>query len=845
MPSERPRGAWLNPLADGALFAACVCAPLAVGGVYLWSQELLLMLVGVALVASMLNQRRRGHRISVPLLAALPASFVVLCALQLLPLPPAMLRVLSPTGYEMLDTTLTPLGALGWHSVSLDPPATALELGKALLYLLLVVAACVRGREPHGGRMLLAAVAWSGVATLMLAAVHTLGNMSRPYGMFGGPSNSFLTTPFVNPNHAAGFFGIATFAAAGLALSQRDRARTGLWSLAAILLAAAVPLTLSRGGILALVATLLFGAWLVYARTRSERATLWWVHLGVGLAIAVAAYLAYQPIAAELATLDPGDLQGDKRFLWREALAMVPSFAGTGTGRGAFARVFPAFKSNAYTASFEFAESAPIQWLADFGMVAGGALLLAVALAFALAVRRAWQRRRAAALAALFFALVHNLVDFNLEIPGVAIPLLLVAVMLSDRRRDEAAAPRPIRLGVPVPLALGTGLVLIALATMSLRHGHLNDGRVLDGQIAATRDPARLGALAARGLRQHPTDYLYALTMARAHLAGGPEDRERGLRWLNRSLRLNPTHGLTHRLIARTLWVQGVRLQALESWRRAVALQPAQKNAILGELLKLDAQYPELASGLPAVDAMALCTGLRARQRRDEAWACLLDHLERNPQDADALAVGTGWAVAEGDTPRGDGLVQRLLDSAPRDARGPLYRGQILLRQGQAAEAIATWEQALDQVDEPAPLLHALFERALRDRRFVEARECLDRLRRHGSPSPGTAAQHHHLAGRLYLAQDLPARALREFETALALSTASASYLQAVADTEQKLGRLDRALEHYQTLRRQHPNLAWVDQRIRAIEELRAKRETAARWQQVREPDAGAAERTP
>ncbi len=137
MPQARHRSSLLGPAADAALIAAVVLAPLALGAVH---RETQLALLGLAAVAALLvtwHGRRRGGSVHLPLLALLPVGLLALTAWQLLPLPRALIALFSPRGHDVLATSLDPLDGFRWHALSLDPPATAVELGKLTIYLLL------------------------------------------------------------------------------------------------------------------------------------------------------------------------------------------------------------------------------------------------------------------------------------------------------------------------------------------------------------------------------------------------------------------------------------------------------------------------------------------------------------------------------------------------------------------------------------------------------------------------------------------------------------------------------------------------------------------------------------
>ncbi len=830
MPQRRDSTSWSSPLADGGLWLVALLAPLAVGGVYPATQLVLAGLICLIALATLWHARVRQRHLRVPLLALLPLAMAALCALQLLPLPPALTALLSPRAATIFTATLVPLGLDGWHGLSLDPPGTWHELGKLTSWGLLLVVATDRAGQPHGTRRLLKAVAVAGLAVLLVTLVQTLAQVPRPYGIFGHRSHGFLVTPFVNSNHAAGFFGVTACAAAAVAAEHRDRSRAAIWGILAVGLAAAVPVTLSRGGVLALLATALLAGWLLYARARERLASMWVLHAGVGLAMAVAGYLAFGPISRELATLLPDAGGYDKAELWRDVPDMIAVFWLTGSGRGAFSRAFSGYSTHPINVTFEYAENAPLQLLADFGLPLGLALLAALALVLVLALQRTQRRAGVAVASGLFFLAVHNLVDFNIEIPGVAIPaLLLVATVLAQhpgRRRAPATRPRP---ALPMPLSLGLALGLGALSLGAIGYGSGREDRDLDATLASTRDPVLLGRLAANGLRRHPADSGYAYALGQAHRQR--DQPERALRWINRSLLLNPTYPHAYRSAAQLLWQRGAHAQALENWRQTVTLRGGLARKVAADLLHTGARYSELAAGLHPDHHFQFCIALHRRDRDAEADSCLQDLLRAQPEHRDGLATATRWAMQRADFDLARRMLEKLLAAHPHEVTGHLIRGQLAQRQGQIDKALQHWSEGARQVEIPGPLHRARFRLLLAQKRYTEARKALDALRA-GGRGVRSAAQGHLLAGNLYRVQGQLAKALREYRAAVSLAPATPKYRMILAATYERLAQPSRALEVYRELLRAQPEHAGArkaEQRILAAQaEANAAREQEA-----------------
>ena len=158
-------------------------------------------------------------------------------------------------------------------------------------------------------------------------------------------------------------------------------------------------------------------------------------------------------------------------------------------------------------ADVQQAHSVPLQWLNDLGAVGLLLGLGALALLFVGAARRlrllapARERDLAGALLAACTAWgVHALLDWDWDIPGVTVPVLLFLGVLGARRAAERPAaevlfeePQPVR-----PLALFCAGILACAYVISAVLPAWSDHQADDALAAAgDRSPARLEAAAA------------------------------------------------------------------------------------------------------------------------------------------------------------------------------------------------------------------------------------------------------------------------------------------------------------------------------------------------------------
>lgn len=532
-----------------ALALAVVClAPWAFGSVPPPFERGLLWALLLTLAGATLFERGRARWPALPPTAARLLGLVVLWpALQLLPLPPALLALVAPGSAAVWH----PAGVAGellgpaWRPISIHPEATArtaLYLG-TLLLLGVRLGPWLAERHRYRFAVLALAVAGLGLAGYAVFARQAFGDLL--YGRIAVPTIAPFG-PYVSKNHFAGWTLCVALLLLGTAIgiAARARARHGSrWTEqgaapAALALACGLALAIvglatgSRGGGVAFVAGLLvLGAlrWSVSGARRGAIAVLALLLLAAGLAFATAA----PAVRSRFEGLGSAHQEASGSFrlgVWRDTLALVAASPLTGSGLGTFADALPRFKTAHGELRVEHPENEWLELLAEGGLLGfaavawGLALLLRASVAAARACPDPWLRGVAhGALAALGALAVHGLIDFNLRIPANA---ALAAVMAALALAPLAAGERP-RTSALSAAALA---VLLALASL-LPLASARPGWVEERRGAVARDPVvrdvkqrRLQAELRQAVARRPTAVEPWLLLAWVEaLRGGPE----------------------------------------------------------------------------------------------------------------------------------------------------------------------------------------------------------------------------------------------------------------------------------------------------------------------------------
>jgi len=440
-----------------AVLSLLVAAPLAFGSVH---RPAYIPLIVVAIASGMASWGHghwaRAHGIAVPRVPAtkLLLALHVLVLFQLVPLPPSLLKAVSPGSFAFYDyVALVPLRE--WRPISVSP-ADTLRGFVFLIAMSCLYATAFRDFADRWRRRAVATI----VATALLITVEALfqgasADPRRIYGIWKPTWPSHVFGPYVNENHFAGYVAMAiplalAWAASALRDLRRDwsRRRVGWLALgdtAGNITIRRVALTLilvlglaaagSRGGIMAFVFSAI-GVPLFSKRRRWAVATFVFL-------VAVALFA----LGSDSLTQQAEHGLEDGRFdLWRDAARMVPDFPLFGTGMNTFATAYERYQGIWKRIWVGEAHNEYLQTLLDLG--AFGALLVAV---FVFRLFRTARRNAPSGVisAGLFGSLlasaVHALVEFNWQIPANAATLATLVGLAMQTQTEIGALDPPKR----------------------------------------------------------------------------------------------------------------------------------------------------------------------------------------------------------------------------------------------------------------------------------------------------------------------------------------------------------------------------------------------------------------
>jgi O-antigen ligase len=487
--ADAPSTLW-SAVALWVLVSLAVTSPWAFGGVQPWAVRTITTISVVTAGVALAAQGVRGQ-VALPGVSLWPmACFVALGTFQLVPLPPALHRILAPGSYAIWHPSnvaaATVLGDVA-RPISIHPRATLISV----TFIGAIVALTIVAAPATYARARLERIVT--VSVLGTALVGVYGVVGRAllgpliYGTFAVPTIAPFG-PFVSKNHFAGYTEMAALLAIGLAVGLSDRhgtrvplawtasrkgSRVILAGAAALALGGAVIVSLSRGGVLSLAAGLCVFAYL--RLTRREGARSRWLVLAVAIALLVAAFAFTLPREAHerLATIARGAQDSSVSYRLGIFAAAARAFGSSpifGFGFGAFEDAASPFKASFGEMRVEHAENDYVELAVEAGLA--GVVAMGLAIVFlGRIVSRLYSREEsrlkraivAGAAGGLAALGVHSVADFNLHIPSNAILAMLLAALACSVVPPQWVPVRrqtgPLAVGLAAALAVSCWVV--------------------------------------------------------------------------------------------------------------------------------------------------------------------------------------------------------------------------------------------------------------------------------------------------------------------------------------------------------------------------------------------------
>ncbi len=455
----RPR---LRKGLEYGLAALLIFSPLPAASVSEWSIFVIQMAVGILAAAYVLLEPKPAvnpqlalvlRRVRIP-----TAGLFGFLALQIVPLPAGLVRLLSPGTYALHKLYDPAAAHTAFLTLSVAPGQTFREALEILTYFLL--AYLVIRTVTHGRQIRAVIVTLVGMG--VFEALYGLYELkaAHPRILFYPKvfSPNSVTGTFVNQSHLSGYLEMIVPLALGLVIARMNlfsfgtkglREKFLLWTsqgvVTNLLLAAAVVVMAlgivnshSRAGLIVLFFSffLVFGLGvLAYSRAGFRQP---WIRNFIRVTFLVVLVMAlYAGIGSTIQRFSLDNLiHEDRPLYWANAASMIGDFPFFGTGLGTFVSAYPAYeKRGGQDMLLVHAHNDYLEYLVELGVV-GAVLFFGIIIYLSVQAFLAWRARRnpeakglaLGGIVALAGMGLHTITDFNLHIPA---NMLLFTVVLS------------------------------------------------------------------------------------------------------------------------------------------------------------------------------------------------------------------------------------------------------------------------------------------------------------------------------------------------------------------------------------------------------------------------------
>lgn len=350
-------------------------------------------------------------------------------------------------------------------SLSFDPYSTRFILIQVAALLIYLAAVLVFTDTPKRLRLLVRTIIVFGFFLAIFGLTQSFTSPTKVYWIRDMPQSQAFG-PFINRHHFAGYMELALALPLGLVFTGSiEREKKFIYLFAAGLMAVALVMTNSRGGLISLFAELLFLVATIGLRRRhkhkkrelaEDKPRLKSAAMKAGLALALVVALfggvvllgGEEALTRMVGSVNTDDPTTGRAHFWSVTVDIIKNHPWVGTGLGAFGVVYTGYDSRNGLYRLEQAHNDYLQVLSDGGIV--GALL---GLFFLVGLFRMGFARRESrddfrrgvatgALAGCFAVLVHSFFDFTLHTPANALLFLVLAALATMNGRVEDVQSR-------------------------------------------------------------------------------------------------------------------------------------------------------------------------------------------------------------------------------------------------------------------------------------------------------------------------------------------------------------------------------------------------------------------
>lgn len=427
------------------LFLLIFC-PLAFGTTEQWSLTIMEALSPLALLLFLLHLRaNKGIYYQTPGLTPL-LILLGYILVQLIPLPAAVVKLISPATFALYNNTIGLLEPVNWMALSINKKATLLEFFRYLAYAgFYILTVQLLSHKEQLQRTVIVITFFAAILSFVaILQLFTAGD--NIYWLRYVPANAMIVGPYVCHNHYAGlmemivplvvalFFHYQPQIVYKATMRQRiaeifSQERTGKYILlgfSALLIITSIFVSLSRGGMISASLSLIF---LLFMLKKSEGAKgkrgRVFVIVAIAMVVLSVSWFGWDNIISRFEKLETaeGGLYEARLDFWKDSAGIVKDFPVTGSGFGTFMDIYKGYRTYPGQTTLKNAHNDYLELLTDGGIIAFLLAAWFVGSVLVVSIKTIGKRREKysiylfwASIAGILAILIHSVVDFNFHI---------------------------------------------------------------------------------------------------------------------------------------------------------------------------------------------------------------------------------------------------------------------------------------------------------------------------------------------------------------------------------------------------------------------------------------------
>ncbi len=668
------------------------------------------------------------------------AMLLALGIFQLIPLPPTFVKAISPETYKIYHDVAYNPDNLPWLTLSLYPHATLLEVMRLAAYLCAYFLVMQVMRKDEYVFRMAAAILAAG-CLIAVAGIFQVISWNGKLLWLRHLDIGAAFGPYVNKNHFAGLMEMVVPVSVGLGLYLLPPVRRGegvrvlasdllthehanrliLVIMAVIIMTTSLFLSLSRGGVIGLTASMAFFGMMLSLKSSTRKKG--WVMVSVFLVVLLSVgWFGWRPIVQKFESTRIREVSSDFRVNnWRDCLKIVREFPVFGTGLGTYEYVYPRYKTILAPERWEHAHNDYVEGAVELGL-AGMALAVYIIASFYLLMFRSLGHRRSlgprllgiGGMSGVTAMLIHSLTDFNLHVGANGFFFALIfgfSIAAAHMRPGGEGNGTLLKVGEVISPEKGRISLLAAVAVIFIlvsAFSVLNAGadllfRMANGQTNEGKDLlAGKAGILEKASALSPLDGRYHFALGNIDLSLGR--KEEAVRDYSKAVSLDPVNGEYLQMLGVSLEGAGKSVLADRYMRLGVEYDPTSawrhKNFALWLLSKgrMEEGKAEMRTAISLdpsdtrkfITAMVL-SGLTQTEMRSVI-----------PEDAESLILFGNYKEGIEDP---EGALQAYLDALSvmkkTGTQGPdIYQRIAALyeKDGLIERAIATYEEGVREI---------------------------------------------------------------------------------------------------------------------------------------------------